>query len=85
MPMPTDPAALAAAEAAARKSTIEIWTLFSVAVGVTVLRTYARLSAAGSNLRNLRADDYLVWVGVVGGLAFIYPVFDLGKKYVETF
>lgn len=66
--MPTDPAALAAAESALRKSTIEIWTLFGVAVGITLLRTYARLSAVGSSVRNLRADDYLVWVGVVGAL-----------------
>jgi hypothetical protein len=41
----------------------EIWTLFAVAVCATVLRMYSRLSVVG--FRNLRADDLLVWVGIV--------------------
>ncbi|KJF61196.1 uncharacterized protein CIMG_11576 [Coccidioides immitis RS] len=60
---PPDPAAQAAAEEAFRKSTIEIWTLFAIGVSATVLRTSARVSAVG--FRNLRPDDYLVWVGVI--------------------
>ena len=62
--MPTDPAALAAAQEALRRSTIEIWTLFAVGFVVTVIRTGARLHAVG--IKGLRADDYLAWVGIVG-------------------
>lgn len=61
--MPSDPAALAAAEAALRESTIEIWTLFAVGFAATVVRTCARLHAVG--LKGLRPDDYIVWVGIV--------------------
>ncbi|KPM36929.1 hypothetical protein AK830_g9632 [Neonectria ditissima] len=57
-----DAAALAAAEAF-RKFTIESWTLYSIGLASTLLRTYARLRAAG--LRGLRAEDYLMWIGVV--------------------
>lgn len=53
------------AAAAFERSTIEIWTLFGVAVSVTVLRTYARVRSVG--FKGLTADDYLVWVGVVSG------------------
>lgn len=63
---PTDPAALAAAQAAAeagRQFTIEAWTLYGIGVIVTVLRTYARAKAVG--FRNFRADDYLVWIAIV--------------------
>ncbi|KAB8259282.1 hypothetical protein BDV32DRAFT_139004 [Aspergillus pseudonomiae] len=52
-----------AAQAAFHKSTIESWTLYSIGVAATILRTYARGSAVG--LRNLRADDYLIWVGII--------------------
>ncbi|KAE8332549.1 hypothetical protein BDV39DRAFT_216650 [Aspergillus sergii] len=52
-----------AAQAAFHKSAIESWTLYSVGVAATILRTYARGSAVG--LRNLRADDYLIWVGIL--------------------
>ena len=69
--MPTDPAVLAAAQEAFRKTTIEIWTLFAVGFTATVIRTYARLNAVG--FRNLRPDDYLVWVGVVR--VQIYDIF----------
>jgi hypothetical protein len=61
-----DSAADAAAEAAAatnRASTIELWTLYSIGVLVTVLRTYARVKAVG--FKNLRADDYIVWFSIV--------------------
>ncbi|KAG8416250.1 hypothetical protein J3458_006846 [Metarhizium acridum] len=59
----SDPAAqAAAAEAAFHHFTIELWTLYGIGVFATFLRTYARIRAVGA--RNLRADDYLVWVGV---------------------
>ncbi|KAK2761670.1 hypothetical protein FQN54_001498 [Arachnomyces sp. PD_36] len=61
--MPTDPASVAAAQAAALKSTIEIWTLFAIGLTATIIRTYARISAVG--FRHLKADDYLVWIGVI--------------------
>ncbi|KAJ2893054.1 hypothetical protein MKZ38_009074 [Zalerion maritima] len=56
-------AAAAAAEAAFHKSTVTSWTLYSIGVLVTVLRTYARVVAVG--FKNLRADDYLVWVAII--------------------
>ncbi|KAF7550891.1 hypothetical protein G7Z17_g5398 [Cylindrodendrum hubeiense] len=59
---PSDAAALAAAEAF-RKFTIESWTLYSIGLASTLLRTYARLKAGG--LRGLRAEDYLMWIGVM--------------------
>lgn len=52
-----------AAQAAFRKSAIESWTLYAIGVTATILRTYARGSAVG--FRHLRADDYLIWVGIV--------------------
>ncbi|OTA82176.1 hypothetical protein M434DRAFT_84918 [Hypoxylon sp. CO27-5] len=63
---PADPAAAAAAQAAAAAAmlqfTIEAWTLLSIGIVVTMLRTYARIKAVG--IRGLQADDYLAWVGV---------------------
>ena len=59
----SDEAAAAAAQEAFRQLTIEIWTLYAVAVSATFLRTYARIRAVG--VKGLRADDYLVWVGIV--------------------
>ncbi|KAH8887628.1 hypothetical protein GQ53DRAFT_692894 [Thozetella sp. PMI_491] len=56
-------AAAAAAAAANRASTIELWTLYSIGVLVTVLRTYARVKAVG--FKNLRADDYIVWFSIL--------------------
>ncbi|KAK7755594.1 hypothetical protein SLS62_002529 [Diatrype stigma] len=64
--VPPDPVAAAAAEAAAaaaRASLVRLWTLFSVGVSVTILRTYARSRAVG--ITNLRADDFLVWIAIV--------------------
>ncbi|QBZ63072.1 hypothetical protein PoMZ_11965, partial [Pyricularia oryzae] len=67
----TDPAAAAAQAAAAaaaaegfHRFTIELWTLFTIGALTTILRTYARIKANG--FANLRADDYLVWVGLIG-------------------
>lgn len=47
----------------AYKSTVELWTLYSIGVAVTMLRTYARVRAVG--WKHLRWDDYLIWVGIV--------------------
>lgn len=58
-----DLAAANAAQAAFRQLTIEIWTLYSIAMTSTILRTYARIRAVG--IKDLRADDYLIWIGVV--------------------
>ncbi|KAE8377936.1 hypothetical protein BDV26DRAFT_281430 [Aspergillus bertholletiae] len=52
-----------AAQQAFRKSAIESWTLYAIGVSATILRTYSRGSAVG--LRHLRADDYLIWVGIL--------------------
>lgn len=72
--MPTDPASVAAAQAAFRQSTIEIWTLFAIGFMATVIRTYARVKAVG--FRHLKPDDYLVWLGIVR-----FP-FDLQLQYL---
>lgn len=56
-------AAAAAMAAALREFNIELWTLYAFGVLVTVLRTYARVKAVG--VRELRADDFLVWIAIV--------------------
>lgn len=62
-----DSAAQAAAAAAAAKAfhqaTIELWTLYSIALASTFLRTYARVRAVGWG--NLRLDEVFVWIGVL--------------------
>lgn len=50
-------------QAAVNALLIEIWTLFMIGLAVTWLRTYARVRAVG--FKDLRADDYIVWLGVV--------------------
>ncbi|KAJ5879212.1 hypothetical protein N7455_002677 [Penicillium solitum] len=47
----------------AHKATVELWTLYAIAVAVTILRTYARSKTGG--WRNLRLDDYLIWVAII--------------------
>lgn len=59
----TQAEAQAAALAAARESTITLWTLYAFGVLVTVLRTYARGVAVG--FTKLKGDDYLAWVALV--------------------
>lgn len=59
-------AAAAAAAEAFHQFSIEIWTLYSFALASTLLRTYARLRAAG--LSGLRAEDLFVWLGIVSFL-----------------
>ncbi|KAI0458563.1 hypothetical protein F5B21DRAFT_460154 [Xylaria acuta] len=60
-----DPAAAAAASAAAaaRAFNIQLWTLYAIGVLVTILRTYARIKAVG--IRNLLADDLLIWIAIL--------------------
>ncbi|KAF9871151.1 hypothetical protein CkaCkLH20_11320 [Colletotrichum karsti] len=61
-----DPAALAAAQAAAeaaRRMTIEAWTLYAIGMVVTFLRMFARVKAVG--FRNFRADDYLAFAAAI--------------------
>ncbi|KAH6972115.1 hypothetical protein BKA56DRAFT_593736 [Ilyonectria sp. MPI-CAGE-AT-0026] len=59
---PTDSAAKAIADAIHR-SAVESWTLYSIGVASTALRTYARMR--GSGIRGLRTEDYLVWIGIM--------------------
>lgn len=62
-PSPAEQAAIAKA---IYDFTVELWTLYSIGVAITILRTYARAKVVG--LRHLQADDYLVWVAVVRGI-----------------
>lgn len=55
-------AKLAAIAAATRAFNTELWTLYSFGVLVTVLRTYSRITTVG--IKNLRADDYIVWLAI---------------------
>ncbi|TWU73219.1 hypothetical protein ED733_004795 [Metarhizium rileyi] len=55
-------AAAAAAEAAFHRFAVELWTLYGIGIAATFLRTFARIYAVG--VRNLKADDYIAWVGV---------------------
>ena len=63
MPALLNPHLVARAAGGGDNTTVEIWTLFAVAVAATLLRMYSRISVVG--FRGLRADDFLVWVGVV--------------------
>jgi hypothetical protein len=65
-----------AALKAAYNTTVELWTLYSFGVAVTLLRTYARGRAVG--LRHMKADDYLIWVAIVR----VYQIF---KSIVPSF
>ncbi|PLB48751.1 hypothetical protein P170DRAFT_455637 [Aspergillus steynii IBT 23096] len=67
-----------AAQAAFHKSTVESWTLYAFGVAATILRTYARGNAVG--YRNLRSDDYLVWVGVLFYTAQTALAYSVGKS-----
>lgn len=53
----------AAIAAATRAFNMELWTLYSFGVLVTVLRTYSRINTVG--FKNLRADDYIVWLAII--------------------
>ncbi|KAJ5684725.1 uncharacterized protein N7477_001070 [Penicillium maclennaniae] len=52
-----------AASDAAYKTAVELWTLYSIGVSITLLRTYARCRAVG--WRNLRLDDLFIWIGII--------------------
>lgn len=56
-------AAAAAMAAALAAFNTELWTLYAFGFLMTILRTYARVKAVG--FRELRADDYIVWVALV--------------------
>ncbi|KAL1875310.1 hypothetical protein VTK73DRAFT_10147 [Phialemonium thermophilum] len=63
---PPDPAAAAAQAAAAaafKEFSIEAWTLLSIGLLVTILRTYTRVRAVG--FKGLQADDLLAWIGAL--------------------
>ncbi|KAL7939384.1 hypothetical protein V8C35DRAFT_326426 [Trichoderma chlorosporum] len=60
---PPDPAAQAAAAAAFRQFTAEAFTLLSIAIAFTILRTYARVRFVG--WRGLSGDDYLAWLAIL--------------------
>ncbi|KAH8803018.1 hypothetical protein F5884DRAFT_824054 [Xylogone sp. PMI_703] len=70
-------AAHAAAEAAFHRSTIESWTLYSIAFASTILRTYARIWALGAT--NLQATDYLVWAGTLFHTAQTTLAYSIGN------
>ncbi|RYO91997.1 hypothetical protein DL764_008200 [Monosporascus ibericus] len=61
MPPPPDPAALAAAQEAMKRFSIEAWTLLSIGLLVTIVRTFGRIKALG--FKGLQPDDFMVWVG----------------------
>jgi hypothetical protein len=61
---PAAQAAVAAAIAAAvRTFNTELWTFYAFGVLITIVRTYARVKAVG--IRDLRADDFIVWLAIV--------------------
>ncbi|RLL97338.1 hypothetical protein CFD26_105727 [Aspergillus turcosus] len=75
--MSTDPAPDDAAKAAIHKATVETWTLYSIGVTVTLLRTYARVRAVG--FRHLQAEDVLVWVGILFYTAQTALAYNVGR------
>ncbi|KAJ5212602.1 uncharacterized protein N7498_004248 [Penicillium cinerascens] len=52
-----------AASDAAYRVAVELWTLYSIGVTATLLRTYARVITVG--WRNLRLDDLLIWIAII--------------------
>lgn len=61
--MPADSLKTSAAEASFNRFAIESWTLLAIGICFISLRVCARFKAAG--FKGLRADDYLVLVGMV--------------------
>jgi hypothetical protein len=49
------------------ETTVELWTLYAIAVSITVLRTYARIVAVG--FKNFHADDWLIWFAIVSTIS----------------
>lgn len=60
---PPDPAELAAAMTALRAFNVEAFTLLGIALAITAIRSFARISSVG--FKNLWADDYLVVLAAV--------------------
>ncbi|KAH8790330.1 hypothetical protein F5882DRAFT_401308 [Hyaloscypha sp. PMI_1271] len=61
---PATQAAMAAAIAAAlRTFNTELWTFYAFGVLITIVRAYARVKAVG--IRDLRADDFIVWLAIL--------------------
>lgn len=80
---PAAQAAMAAAIAAAvRTFNTELWTFYAVGILVTAFRTYARVKAVA--FRNLRADDFIVWVAIVRIMGSLHelpstPIANVGR------
>lgn len=64
-------AAQAAAEGALRAFNTEAFTLLAIAILVTGLRTYCRISSVG--FKNLWADDYLAVLAIVRFAPYRFP------------
>ncbi|RYP73648.1 hypothetical protein DL771_003536 [Monosporascus sp. 5C6A] len=62
MAPPPDAAALAVAQETMKEFNTEAWTLLSIGLLVTIIRTFGRVKALG--FKGLQPDDYLVWLGV---------------------
>ncbi|RAL03335.1 uncharacterized protein BO80DRAFT_350386 [Aspergillus ibericus CBS 121593] len=62
---------------AASKSTVQLWTLYSIGCAVTLLRTYSQCKDLG--WRRLRLDDYLVWVGLLFYTAQVVLAYQVGE------
>lgn len=65
-------AAAAAMAAAVRRFNIELWALYASGVLITAMRTYSRISTVG--IRRLWADDYIVWLAIVGIPSGVSPI-----------
>ncbi|PYH94864.1 hypothetical protein BO71DRAFT_449827 [Aspergillus ellipticus CBS 707.79] len=66
------------ASKAAYDSTVQLWTLYSIACAVTILRTYSQCRDIG--WRRLRPDDYLIWVGIIFYTAQVTLAYSVGKE-----
>ncbi|KAI1828891.1 hypothetical protein DTO027I6_10040 [Penicillium roqueforti] len=62
---------------AAYKTTVELWTLYSVGVAMTIMRTYSRGRAVG--LKNLGLDDCLIWIALVFYTALTTLAYKVGS------
>ncbi|KAI0015923.1 hypothetical protein F4780DRAFT_33261 [Xylariomycetidae sp. FL0641] len=69
-------AAAAAAAAALHQFVVEDWTLFSIGISFTMLRTFARVKYSG--WKGLGADDYLVWVAMIFYIAETTLAYSVG-------
>ncbi|RAL07866.1 uncharacterized protein BO97DRAFT_428907 [Aspergillus homomorphus CBS 101889] len=65
-----------AASKAAYNTNVQLWTMYAVGVAVTMLRTWSQSRVVG--WRNLRLDDYLVWVGILFYTAQVSLAYNVG-------